>query len=508
MTAGQHTAVPETTETELEQILDTARAAGRPWADLPDRRRAELLVAVADALDAETEQLAELAGTETGLPHARLTGEVKRTSVQLRMFAEEIRSGVHLDVILDRADPDFALGPRPDLRRYQIPVGPVLVFAASNFPFAFSVAGGDTAAALAAGCPVVVKAHSGHPRTSAATAAIVQRALAEAGAPDGGLALVTGSEAGVRALKDPRIAAAAFTGSVAGGRALADIAAARPTPIPFFGELGSLNPALVTGEAVTERAEEIAAGFVDSFTLGCGQFCTKPGVLLVPAGTGLPARIAELAGQKPAARMLTDKIAHGYADRLAELTAAPEVEVLVKGSTVEGDPVASASPSVLRTSARALAAHPEQLLDEAFGPVAVLGEYDTLDEVDAVLQQVGGSLTVTVHTGGEVDERAAQDLRSVVRVASERAGRIVFNAWPTGVAVTPAQHHGGPYPATTAPAHTSVGATAIRRFLRPVTYQNAPEALLPEPLQESNPLGVPRRIEEAGRSTTWGVTTG
>ncbi|NHU47030.1 aldehyde dehydrogenase family protein, partial [Rhodococcus sp. A14] len=307
------------------------------------------------------------------------------------------------------------------------------------------------------------------------------------------------------ALEDPRIAAAAFTGSVAGGRALFDIAAARPNPIPFFGELGSVNPAVVTAGALDERAEAIASGFVGSFTLGAGQFCTKPGILLVPAGSPVTEQITALAQQVPAARMLTAKIAEGYHHRIEEAAAAPGVEVLVKGTASTGESgVPEVTPTLLRTSAEQLVAQADTLLEESFGPAAIIAEYGTEDEVNRVLNGVDGTLTVTVHTRTEPTPDERDQLRRITRIAATRAGRLVFNGWPTGVAVTPAQHHGGPYPATTAVSHTSVGTTAIRRFLRPVTYQDAPEVLLPAPIQERNPLEIPRTVNAAGESSTWG----
>ncbi|SED00418.1 aldehyde dehydrogenase (NADP(+)) [Rhodococcus koreensis] len=505
MTDTTHSIEPDTTDAQLDRLLDAAAAAAPLWEDRTPHDRAAVLVAIADALEAHADGLVAEAIIETGLPQARLSGELNRTCVQLRMFAEELIDGTFLDVIIDRADPDFVLGARPDLRRYQIPVGPVLVFAASNFPFAFSVAGTDTASALAAGCPVVLKAHPGHPRTSAATADVVAGALSAAGAPDGTFALISGFRAGTRALEDPRIAAAAFTGSVAGGRALFDIAAARPNPIPFFGELGSVNPAVVTAGALDERAEAIASGFVGSFTLGAGQFCTKPGILLVPAGSPITDQITTLAQQVPAARMLTAKIAEGYHNRIEEAAAAPGVEVLVKGTASTGESgVPEVTPTLLRTTAEQLVAQADTLLEESFGPAAIIAEYGTEDEVNRVLNGVDGTLTVTVHTRTEPTPDEREQLRSLTRIAATRAGRLVFNGWPTGVAVTPAQHHGGPYPATTAVSHTSVGTTAIRRFLRPVTYQDAPEVLLPAPIQERNPLAIPRTVNSAGQSSTWG----
>ncbi|MFC9685917.1 aldehyde dehydrogenase (NADP(+)) [Streptomyces sp. NPDC056948] len=491
---------PETAPEEVERLLARAAAAAPSWGRFTPAARADTLTAVADALDARTGELVPPAAAETGYTTGRLTGEIKRTTVQLRMFADRVRSGAYLDVTIDRADPEFVLGPRPELRRHQVPIGPVVVFAAGNFPFAFSVAGTDTASALAAGCPVILKTHPGHPRTSAATAAIVHEALAEAGAPEGVFAMITGRQAGVTVLRDARISAAAFTGSVRGGRALFDIAAARPTPIPFYGELGSINPVVVTEEALAERAEEIASGFVASFTLGTGQFCTKPGVLLLPrdADTAQTVEvIARAAGEVAAAPMLSADIATGYGYRLAEITAAAGTDVLVKGavSTDDGG-VPQVSPSLVRVASVAqLRAAAAVLLEECFGPAALVVPYDTEEEVEDLLADLDGALTVSIHTSREASGAPGGDkYRRLVELAQQRAGRVVFNAWPTGVAVTHAQNHGGPYPAATS-AHTSVGTGAVWRFLRPVVFQDAPDDLLPPALRESNPLRVPRTID-------------
>lgn len=492
--------VGETTEDELDRCVQAAADAAQSWGDLAPRERAAALVSVADALDAETRALVTTAAAETGLSEDRLTSEVKRTSVQLRMFADALRDGSYLRIVIDRPDPDFVLGPRPDLRRWLTPIGPVLVFAASNFPFAFSVAGGDTASALAAGCPVVLKAHPGHPDTSRTTAEIVRSALRAAGAPDGTFALITGRQAGVRALRDPRITAAAFTGSVAGGRALFDIAASRPAPIPFYGELGSINPVVVTREAEEERGADIAEGFVGSFTLGAGQFCTKPGILLVPRGSALSARITELVGNVSSARMLTGTIADGYRARLDEVTHLPGVTVLAAGTEhASDDGVAAFTPTLLHAGSTSnLLAHRDTLLEETFGPASVIAEYDSDDEPRRVLAAVAGTLTVTLQTSRRPGATEQQRLADLVAVATKRSGRIIVNQWPTGVSVTPAQQHGGPYPATTAVSHTSVGTAAIDRFLRPVTYQNTPDALLPPALRDDNPWGLPRTVHEAG----------
>jgi NADP-dependent aldehyde dehydrogenase len=479
--------VPDTTAEELESVLAAAARAAGPLAALRPAERAVLLRAAADALDAAAGELVPLAIEESSLPEGRLTGEVARSSGQLRLFADALEEGSYLEVIIDSADPDAKPVPRPDLRRMLVPLGPVLVFAASNFPFAFSVPGGDTASALAAGSPVVLKAHPGHPALSRRTGEVLTEALRAAGAPAGTFAVIHGMEAGTTALTDPRVKAAAFTGSVKGGRALLDIATTRAEPIPFYGELGSLNPVFVTPAAVAARGDAIAEGYVGSFTLGTGQFCTKPGLLFVPEGHGLDERIADSVRGTAPAGMLSDRIREGHAHERDRLEGIGAVRTLVHGA--EGD--AGVAPTLLATTAKELLADPDALLQECFGPTSIIVEYTGQDELLAAAEAFGGNLTATVHA----EDSDAATLPALLDVLHERTGRLVYNGWPTGVAVAWAMHHGGPYPATTASVHTSVGTTAVRRFLRPVCYQNTPPALLPEALQDRNPLGLPRRID-------------
>ena len=478
--------LPPTTDTELEGLLAAARSAAAPLAALRPAERAALLDAVADALDSAAEQLVPVAQKETRLAEARLRGELKRTTFQLRLFGEVLRDGGYLDARIDHADADWPMGaPRPELRRVLVPVGPVVVFAASNFPFAFSVAGGDAASALAAGSPVLLKAHSGHPGLSRLTAEVVISALREAGAPDGTFAVIAGTAAGAAALRDPRIKAGAFTGSIPGGRALFDIASSRPEPIPFFGELGSTNPAFVTEAAAAERGAEIAEGFIASFTLGAGQFCTKPGTLFVPAGSGLVEALRD-AALPPAAPLLNERIQSGYTDVLQGLVSNPRIEVLAQGIGPLADPPA---PTLLLTTAADMLAEPHALQTECFGPTAVVVAYDDESQLPGLAETFEGQLTATIQ-GTDSCQVAA-----LVEVLARKAGRVVWNQWPTGVSVTYAQQHGGPYPATTAVGSTSVGTAAIGRFLRPVAYQGFPRHLLPEALREENPLGVPRLMD-------------
>jgi NADP-dependent aldehyde dehydrogenase len=479
--------VPDTTTQELDAVLAAAVQAAGPLAALRPAERAQLLRAAADALDAAATELVPIAIEESALPEGRLTGEVARSSGQLRLFADALEEGSYLEVIIDTADQDAKPVPRPDLRRMLLPLGPVLVFAASNFPFAFSVPGGDTASALAAGCPVVVKAHPGHPRLSRRTGEVLAEALRAAGAPDGSFAVIHGMDAGTSALTDPRIKAAAFTGSERGGRALLDIATTRAEPIPFYGELGSLNPVFVTSAAVAARGQAIVENYVGSFTLGTGQFCTKPGLLFLPEGHGLEERLVEAVRGTAPAGMLNERIREGHAHERDRLEGLGATRTLVHGADEES----GVAPTLLATTAKELLADPDALLKECFGPTSIVVDYTGPEELHAAAKAFGGNLTATVHA----EDSDASTLPPLLDLLRERAGRLVYNGWPTGVAVAWAMHHGGPFPATTASIHTSVGVTAIRRFLRPVCYQNTPQALLPEALQDRNALGLPRRID-------------
>jgi NADP-dependent aldehyde dehydrogenase len=481
--------VPVTSASQLDQVLAAAAAAAGPFGSSEPAVRTGLLRALADRLDERTGELAALAVEESGLPLPRLTGEVARTSGQLRLFAAVIEDGGYLEVADDSADPG-AVPPRPELHRWLEPVGPVLIFAASNFPFAFSVLGGDTASALASGCPVVVKAHPSHPSLSRAVADLATAAVSDLGLPAGVLAVIFGDDTGVDALRDPRIKAAGFTGSTAGGRFLFDVAAGRPAPIPFYGELGSINPAVITPDAVEARGEQIAAGFAGSMTLGTGQFCTKPGLLFLPVDHGLEDTLRGAVAGTAAAPMLNDRIRDQLAAGLTGLSGRDDVEVLLPEGPVP-DAGAWAAPALFRTTARAVAADPEGLTREVFGPAALVVEYADAADLLAALGAVEGSLTATVHA----EPGDGFDLAGLLARLREIAGRVIYNGWPTGVAVAWAMNHGGPWPATTSAAHTSVGATAIRRWLRPVCYQSLPDDLLPEGLRAANPWHLPRRVD-------------
>jgi NADP-dependent aldehyde dehydrogenase len=481
--------VPETSDAQLAGVLAAAAGAAAEIGGSAPGVRTALLRALADRLDERTAELADLAAAESGLPLPRLTGEVARTSGQLRLFAKVVEDGGYLEVIVDSADSGAA---RPALARWLEPVGPVLIYAASNFPFAFSVLGGDTASALASGCPVVVKAHPSHPGLSRVVGDLARQAVADLGLPAGVFAVIFGDQPGVEALRDPRIKAAGFTGSTAGGRFLFDVAAGRPAPIPFYGELGSVNPAVVTSAAVAARGEQIAAGFAGSMTLGTGQFCTKPGLLFLPAGHGLEEALTAAVGEVSAAPMLNGRIREQLTAGLTGLTERADVEQLVgAGGAEESEAGAWAAPALFRTTAQAVAADPAGLTREFFGPVALVVEYADTADLLAALAAVEGSLTATVHA--EPGEEPG--LAAVLARLREIAGRVIYNGWPTGVAVTWAMNHGGPWPSTTSSAHTSVGATAIRRWQRPVCYQSLPDALLPVGLAPGNPWRLPRRVD-------------
>ena len=466
----------DSTDAEVAAAVDRAVSAASAWARFDAAARANALNAIADGIDAQSEALASLADAETGLGMPRLVGEVARTSFQLRMFADAVRSGMSLEVMIDPAVAGNPPAGHPELRRMLMPLGPVAVFGASNFPFAFSVLGGDTASALAAGCTVVAKAHPSHPQTCEAVAAIACEALAHAAAPDGTFALVRGVQAGVALIEHPGITAGAFTGSTAGGRALFDLAAARPIPIPFYGELGSVNPVIVSPQAASRS--ELAAEYVASLCLGTGQFCTNPGVILVPRASGLAEGIASTILDQPAGVLLNANVQQALGANASGLAAIAGVRAVASNSPAADEGPFVASPMVLITDVPTALGERRLLTTECFGPVGVVVEFEDLDEVLMLVNVLQGCLVSTMHADADEEFAAA-----VMPALVQRSGRIVWNGWPTGVAVTAAQHHGGPYPASTNALHTSVGTTAMRRFQRPVAFQSVPEHLLPSALR-------------------------
>jgi NADP-dependent aldehyde dehydrogenase len=447
-----------------------AAAAADFWAASGAAARARLLRALADALDEHGDALVALADRETQLGTVRLAGELARTTFQLRGFVKRVEAGAPYATTDDPAVAGAPPAGRPRLTRVRVPVGPVAMFAASNFPFAFSVLGGDTASALAAGCPVVVKAHPGHAELSRAVFAVASRVIRDLGLPAGLLAMVQGAgvEVGVRLVRHPRIAAVAFTGSFKGGVALQAEANARPTPIPFYGELGSINPVVVLPHALAERADPFAKTLAGSIVMGCGQFCTSPGVVLVfdpdpNAERFVQALVAELELQMPHA-MLTPGIRKAFDGGVARLHAHPRTRVLT-----DAGGAAAPRPFLAIVDAPGFIADPS-LREEVFGPAALVVKVSSTSQAIDVLKAIGGSLTVTLWGA----EAADDDTRRLVRAATQIAGRVLFAGVPTGVAVTAAQHHGGPWPASTQPFTTSVGYHAIDRFLRPVALQDAP----------------------------------
>ncbi|MFU8874247.1 aldehyde dehydrogenase (NADP(+)) [Micromonospora sp. SL4-19] len=478
---------PETTTEQVHHLCAAALAAAPGLEALGRAGRATLLRTLADALEARRDDIVALADRETALGPARLGGELTRTCYQLRLFAEVLDEGSYLEATIDHAG-DTPMGPRPDLRRMLLPIGPVAVFGASNFPLAFSVPGGDTASALAAGCPVIVKAHGSHPATSRLVFDILATAADKAGAPAGTLGLVHGVQAGADLVAHPAIRAVGFTGSLTGGRALQQIIEQRPDPVPFFGELSSLNPVVVTPQAAAERGPAIGAELVGSFTLGGGQFCTKPGLVFVPAGPdgdALVDAMTEAVRDSAAPVLLNQGIAAAYGRITTDLAHAPGVQVLAHGPQPEADGF-RAAPLLLATTAADL---PPQVTEECFGPVAVVARYTDTADLFTALHALPSSLTATVLRG----HRETSLPQTITDQLRPRAGRLIYDAYPTGVAVSWAQHHGGPWPSTNS-QHTSVGTTAIRRFLRPVTWQSAPTDLLPPELTDDY-RGIPRRID-------------
>ncbi len=474
---------PVATDADVDRACAAAARAFAPYAASDGATRSAFLHRIADALEADREAIVSVAGAESGLPEGRLTGELGRTTGQLRMFAELVADDDWRDVRVEVADPDRAPAPKPEVRSMKRALGPVVVFGASNFPLAFSTAGGDTASALAAGCPVIVKAHPGHPGTADRVARAVQAAARDTGLPDGVFTVLfdDGHEVGTALVRDPRVRAVGFTGSRAGGDALVRIAAERPVPIPVYAEMGSINPVFVLPGAAAARTEAIAEGLHGSFTLGVGQFCTNPGVAFVPSGavgdavrTALAARTAAT----PAGTMLNARVCEAYGQGVDALRAAGGREI-ASGAAADD----AATPGVAHAFEVELDAIREApaLLHEVFGPTTLLVRYDDAAELAPFAASIEGQLTATVH--GEADELGGHD--ALFSALADRVGRVIVNQWPTGVEVGPAMVHGGPYPATSDGRSTSVGTHAIDRFTRLVAYQNVPQELLPAPLRDA-----------------------
>ena len=503
-TAGRFTAggalaeYEEASGAHVDRALDAAATAGDDYRRRDAGARAALLDRIAERL-LDCAELLEAAHAETSLPLDRLAAERARTAGQLRMFANLVREGSWVGARIDRALPDRKPAPKPDIRRLLIPLGPVAVFGASNFPLAFSVAGGDTASALAAGCPVVVKAHPAHPATSELAAGAVIAAIEDTGMPAGVFSLLHSTRHDVaRALvQHPQTSAVAFTGSLRAGRALFDAAAARPDPIPVYAEMGSVNPVFVLPGALEERAASLVEGLATSVTLGVGQFCTNPGLVVGIAGERFDHfvhRLADLIRHAPAGPMLYPALLEGYESGVRRLSGIDGLSTT--RSTVSA--VACAAPTLFETGAQAFLRHRE-LREEVFGPSTVIVRCTSRAELEAVAERLDGQLTATMHgTSSDFVSYA-----TLVTILERKAGRLICNGFPTGVEVCASMQHGGPYPATTNAGSTSVGTAAIERFVRPIAYQNFPPSLLPAELQDANPRAIWRLVDGELTKAGW-----
>jgi alpha-ketoglutaric semialdehyde dehydrogenase len=459
----------------IDQAAQAAEEAFWSYGYSSRQARADFLNAIADEIEVRADAITQIGSEETGLPTARLQGERGRTTGQLRLFASHILAGEYLDRRVDEALPDRAPMPRPEIRMMQRPVGPVAVFGASNFPLAFSTAGGDTAAALAAGCPVVVKGHSAHPGTGEIIAEAIHAAIKSCDMHPGVFSLIQGGnrEVGSALVQHPFVKAVGFTGSLGGGRALFDLCAQRPEPIPFFGELGSVNPMFFMPAALSARGPEIAAGWAGSLTMGAGQFCTNPGICVVLDGPDADAFIdtaTKALKEFGPQTMLTDGIAAAYRDGGVKISKANGVQELI-ASTCD---LRSAAPYLFETTGKEWLEN-ELLGEEVFGPLGLIVRAQNMEELLDIAKSLKGQLTCTIH----LDDEDAQEAQKLLPILERKAGRILANGFPTGVEVCDAMVHGGPYPASTNFGATSVGTLSIRRFLRPVSYQNIPASVLP-----------------------------
>lgn len=481
-------------ETAIDRALTTAEEAFVTYRRTTPEQRAQFLERIADEIMAIGDALLERANLESGLPLDRLTGERGRTVGQLRLFAEVVREGSWVDARIDTALPDRKPVPKPDLRRMLIPLGPIIVFGSSNFPLAFSVAGGDTASALAAGNPVVVKGHRAHPGTSELVAAAIARAVQACGLPAGVFSMLHGSgnEVGIALVKHPLAKGVGFTGSHTAGRALFDAAAARQFPIPVFAEMSSLNPVFILPGALRERGAQVAEGFKNSMTMGVGQFCTKPGLVFAVGGNDLNEFGKALAGgirNVEPSSMLHSGICESYTGGVSTWSKIPGVATLAKSELPADSTKTHASAVVFTTNAATFSQH-HQLQEEVFGPTSLIVEASSPGELLSIAEKLEGQLTATL-IGTPDDLANSSDL---IAVLERKAGRLLVNGYPTGVEVCPSMHHGGPYPATTDERFTSVGTAAIQRWVRPICYQGFPASALPPELQDENSRGIMRLV--------------
>ncbi|WP_110972346.1 aldehyde dehydrogenase (NADP(+)) [Pseudomonas huaxiensis] len=480
----------QATEAQVDAAAKAASAAFPIYRNLSAATRADFLDAIADELDALGDDFVATVCRETALPAGRIQGERGRTSGQMRLFAKVLRRGDFYGARIDRAQPQRQPLPRPDLRQYRIGVGPVAVFGASNFPLAFSTAGGDTASALAAGCPVVFKAHSGHMATAEWVADAILRAAERTGMPAGVFNMIYGGGVGEWLVKHPAIQAVGFTGSLKGGNALCRMAAERAQPIPVFAEMSSINPVILLPDALQVRGETIARELSGSVTLGCGQFCTNPGLILglrSPAFSAFVEQFKSSMADQPAQTMLNAGTLASYRKGLEHLHAHPGIRHLA-GAAQTGT---QAQPQLFQADISLLLNGDELLQEEVFGPATLVIAVEDQTQLSAAIQALRGQLTATLI--GEPDELRTYGWLSELLL--EKVGRVLLNGYPTGVEVCDAMVHGGPYPATSDARGTSVGTLAIDRFLRPVCFQNYPDELLPPALQDANPLGIPRLVD-------------
>ncbi len=481
------------TAADVDAAAELAGKAFEEYSRWPAVRRAALLRRIAELMEANAAAIVERGTLETALPAARLQGELARTCFQLRLYGDAFVSGLCVGARIDHADPNRKPLPKPDVRSIMRPLGPVVVFSATNFPLAYSVAGGDVASALAAGCPVIIKPNQGHLGLSEIVAQLVLQAAREAGAPEGIFSMIYGAgrEVGIALVKHPLVKAVGFTGSVAGGRALMDAAAARPEPIPVYAEMGSINPVFLLQGALNQKAEEIAAGLQASVTLGVGQFCTNPGLVFVETCNGAKAfsqKLQTLIAATPVGTMLTQDLCSSYRAGVEKFSQAAGVQSAANVATGAGK--AEAGAAMFVTSAETFLAN-HDLMAEVFGPATLVVECSSRAQMLAAAKRIEGQLTATIHASPE--ELAGN--ADLVAVLETKAGRIVFNGFPTGVEVCHAMTHGGPYPSCSDGRSTSVGTRAAERFLRPVSFQNFPDAALPAELQESNPLKIQRLVD-------------
>ncbi len=480
----------QSTKEEIEKAVNLAFKAFEVFKNTLPKEKANFLNLLAENLDNEKEMIVNRAMLETALPKQRLIGEMARTVNQIKMFAQYLEDGHYCNAKIDTAIPDRTPVPKPDIRQMLIPIGPVAVFGASNFPLAFSVAGGDTISALAAGCSVIVKAHPSHPGTSELVAKVILKTIEQCNLPNGIFSMIHGIDniVGEMLIKNEKIKAVAFTGSRAGGKALFDIASKREEPIPVYAEMGSVNPVVIFPEALKQRGEEIVKGLAQSVTLGVGQFCTNPGVIFVFKSENTTNFFENLKGEfkkiKPGT-MLSDKIAKMYKENAEEMKTF--ASVLAEGE--RGEKETESNAYVFYSTLTDFGKN-KKLQQEVFGPSTIVVVADSKEDLMKILKNLEGQLTITFHG----TDKELEDNKDLIEVAKEKAGRLIFNGYPTGVEVCHSMHHGGPFPATTDSKFTSVGTESIKRFLKPICYQNFPDRLLPDQLKNNNPLNILRLI--------------